>query len=122
MRRMKIRFETRQRLYYCVPWSIIFAKNQWKYINHIIQSHPFAWVRRMAKFNLNSHDDINSDFLSYRIRGRPRIRWDDHVAQFCKSRWPENSNVHWIDILENIAMADFENEFVKFVTDYEITD
>ena len=68
------------------------------------------------------NDEYKREDILYRNRGRPRFRWDDHVAQFCKSRWPEYSNSHWIDILDNITMADFENEFVKFVTDYDIID
>ena len=51
MKRMNDRLDQGQRLFYCEPWSIRFARNQWRYIQHLIKAYPLLWTRILYKYN-----------------------------------------------------------------------
>ena len=82
MKRMNDRLDQGQRIFYCEPWSIRFARNQWRYIQHLIKAYPLLWARILFKYNAYTSDDPESDFLPHRSPGHPRMRWDDHIHSF----------------------------------------
>ena len=115
MKRMNHRLEQGQRIYFCEPWSMIFARSQWRYIKHLMDAYPLLWARIMCKFNKYPTNDIDCDFLPRRAPGHPRMRWDDHVRSFCYKIWPESQGRHWFDILCNQDIVKYENEYVLFI-------
>ena len=50
-----------------------------------------------CRYIWNSCDDPVSPYMPYRGRGRPRPRWDDHIANFCCLHIDEHA--HWLDAL-----------------------
>ena len=117
MTRMKERVDQAQLLYFCKPWSSRFAAGQWRYILHIRDSDPLLWARRMCKNTFNPHVDPHGTYSPSRMRGRPRMKWDDHVLKFCHQRWPHLSHMHWFDILVSNDLHDCEDAFVRFVSE-----
>ena len=49
MKRMNDRLDQKQRLFDCEPWSIRFARNQWRYSQRLMESYPLLWARVMCK-------------------------------------------------------------------------
>ena len=70
----------------------------------------------MCKFNFNPHDDSIADYLPFRTAGRPCLRWDDHIHQYCWKRWPHLYHVHWFDILKDVNFKDYEDDYVLFMS------
>ena len=62
-----------------IGWSISFARNQWRYVHHIIDGNFLMWSRVMCKYHFNSIYDPASLALPRRSVGHPRLRWDDHI-------------------------------------------
>ena len=113
---MKDRFARAQCLYYSEPWSMRFARNQWRYINHLLRGSPLLWSRSLCKYNWSSHIDSSSSSLPQRRQGRPRMRWDDNIHKFCQRYFPDQRYRHWVDdVLVHVDMQDFEDEFVIFL-------
>ena len=79
MKRMNLRLAHGQVLFYCQPWSMTFARSQWRYVLHIIDAYPLLWARIMWKYNFHPSCDPESECLPDRAVGRPRQRWDDHI-------------------------------------------
>ena len=115
MKRMNDRLEEAQRLFFCEPWSMIFARSQWRYVKHLMDAYPLLWARIMIKFNKYSTDDPECDFLPYRTPGHPRMRWDDHIHSFCYKIWPRLRGRHWFDILCHQDVASYEDEFILHI-------
>ena len=115
MKRMKTRLEWGQTLFYCEPWTIRFARIQWRYIQHLIGAYPLLWARIMCKFNIYPTDDPQSEFLPHRYPGHPRMRWDDHIRSFCNKIWPELRGRHWFDILCHHDLSKYEDEYVLYI-------
>ena len=115
MRRMKKRLETSQSYYYCVPWAEKYARAQWRFINHLKMQSKDHWSRKLSSFSFASVEDPISEYIPYRGVGRPRLRWDDHIRNFCASYWPQFANMHWMNILETINITQYEDAFVSFI-------
>ena len=115
MVRMNQRLSRAEQLYFCQPWSISFARNQWKYIFHLIDAYPLLWARIMLKFNFNPVYDPEASAIPYRMPGRPRLRWDDHIHGFCWKTWPQYHGRHWFDILSHTRNENFEDEYVLYL-------
>ena len=112
MTRMNLRLEHGQALYYCQPWSMMFARRQWRYVLHIIDAYPLLWARTMCKYNYNPPYDPDSDYLRHRTAGRPRQRWDDNIHAFVWKLWPHYHGRHWFDILSQNRWSNYEDESV----------
>ena len=102
-------------LYYCQPWSMIFARSQWRYVLHIIDAYPLLWARTMCKYNYNPQYDPESDHLPHRTAGRPRQRWDDNIHAFVWKTWPHYHGRHWFDILSQHRLSNYDDEYVLFL-------
>ena len=115
MVRMNQRLSRAEQLYFCQPWSISFARNQWKYIFHLIDAYPLLWARIMLKFNFNPVYDPEASAIPYRMFGRPRLRWDDLIHRFCWKTWPQYHGRHWFDILSHTRHENFEDDYVSYL-------
>ena len=94
MLKMNQRLLFGQSLHFCEPWSISFARAQWRYVHHIIDANPLLWARFMCRFNFNLVEDFSRWAIPHRNRGRPRMRWDDNIHSFCWTRWPHLRGCH----------------------------
>ena len=115
MARMNRRLEHGQRLYHCQAWSLVFAKAQWRYALHITNGAMTAWAHRISKFNVQPRLDPQSPHIPQRARGRPQIRWDDHIKNFCKHQLGMPAHMHWVDYLSS-SDYQFEDMYAEFLT------
>ena len=115
MSRMKRRIQQTELLYKCKTWSTQYAKLQWRYVNHIMNTHPSNWIKRLCDYTKNLQQDPFSPISPMRRRGHPRCKWDDYIFQFCRLRWPDRSTWHWIEIFTEENVLTYENEFVDFI-------
>ena len=83
MKRMNLKLSRGLDLYYCQPWSISFARNQWRYGHHIIDGNLLMWSRVMYKYMCYAIYDPASLVLPRRSIGHPRLRWNEHIHNFC---------------------------------------
>ena len=112
---MNLRLGHGQALFHCKPWSMIFARSQWRYVLHIIGAYPLLWIRTMCKYNYNPSYDPDSDHFLYRTVGRPRQRWDDSIHVVVWKIWEHYHGRHWFDILSQHRLANYEDEYVLFL-------
>ena len=117
MRRMNQRLAQADHQHHCRPWSLIFAKNQWYYVSHLLDGHPLLWTRKLLKFNVTNHHDHSLSVHRHVYIGRPRMRWDDHNKGFCRRRWPDLAHMHWFDVLKNVDMYDFLDEYLVYIAE-----
>ena len=114
MQRMNQRLEHAQQLFLCQPWSERYARNQWRYVGHLLKQEVSSWAKVMASVASPIHDPFG-EYVPHRSQGRPRLRWDNHIQQFCLMKWPLEVEKHWLDILEYVDATQFENEYVAFL-------
>ena len=112
MKRMNLQLSRGLDLHYCQPWSISFARNQWRYVDHIIDGNLLMWSRVMCKYNFNPIYDLASLVLPRRSVGHPQLRWDDHIHNFCWKIWPQYRGCHWFNILSQHRLLHLEDEYV----------
>ena len=118
MRRMNERLKFAQSLYFIPPWSIAFARGQWRYAIHVAStSSSLLWSSRVLKFNPMLVIDEHLQSLPYRSRGRPVQRWDDWIQKFCVDSLGMHPSLHWSDRLKMPNIATYEDEFVIFLSD-----
>ena len=80
MIRMNGRLARALHLYPCQPWAVRHAKNQSRYIHHLIYACPLLWARILWAYPVYD-PEINIQPL--RKIGHPRLRWDNHIKAFC---------------------------------------
>ena len=115
MRRMKKRLEDAERLYFCVPWSEKFARLQWRYAIHISELSSESWASKISQFSYGDQNDEFAEYLRNRNPGRPNMRWDDYLYNFCTSIWQEFNHLHWTSILKLVNASNYEDSFVAFI-------
>ena len=116
MARMSQRLERADQLYHCEPWSRMYAKNQWRYAEHIINGSDALWSSRLADYNSKPNWDAHAPFAPRRSRGRPCMKWDDRLHSFCEERWPNRCGEHWTNTLGDANMRLLEDAYMNFVT------
>ena len=114
MIRMNERLARADRLYHCELWSMAYARNQWRYAEHILYGIRSSSTRTICKYTYNMISDAHVQHQPHRDRGRPNMKWDDRLHEFCKSRWPDEANKHWYDVLREKPTHHYEEEFVHF--------
>ena len=62
------------------------ARNQWRYIHHVIAAYPLLWARIICKFNVYNVYGLENSIQPRRNVGHHRLRSDDHVNVFCWKR------------------------------------
>ena len=111
MRRMNHRLAFDEQLYFCQPWSIMFARMQWRYCLRVVRASSLAWQYHLRRHNVIPKIDPASPHLPYRNRGRPLLRWDDHIRCFCTLTWPARYGRHWNDIMNFEGNKLFQSSF-----------
>ena len=106
-----------QQIFFCKSWSERYARNQWRYVGHILKQGVNCWSKIMASHTFSTIYDSFGQYFPHRSQGRPRLRWGDHIQQFCISKWPSKVDKHWLDILMHGNVAQLENEYVAFLLD-----
>ena len=104
-----------QELHHHENWSTIYAKLQWRYVNHIMISHPSTWIKRLSDYTKNAQKDPFSLFSPTRKRGHPRSKWDDYIFQFCRGKLPHRKSWHWIEIFSIEDVFLHEPDFINFM-------
>ena len=51
MKRMNDRLEQGHNLYVCQPWSMVYARSQWRYIKHMVDAYLLLWALTICKVN-----------------------------------------------------------------------
>jgi hypothetical protein len=115
MKRMNDRLNDAHHLVPWKTWTMKLARDQWRFVNHLISGSTGLWSRVLCKFNWDIHPDPTTAYQPYRFPGHPRQRWDDNIHRFCSFIWPGSRDVHWFDILKHIDMHKFEDDFVIFM-------
>ena len=87
-----------QHLHFYEPWSIRFARNQFRFVQDVIDTHPLVWARLMCKFNFNPHNP-ESCLLPHNFPGHPRMKWDDHIHSSCWKARPQFQERHCCAII-----------------------
>ena len=115
MRRMNRRLEFGQKLHFSQPWSISYARAQWRYALHVACGSNELWSQRLVQYNCTAKVDPKSPHLPYRTRGHPCMRWDDNIRKFCWMNWQTRFGRHWSDAFSNVDAQTFEDEYVIFL-------
>ena len=103
-------------LYPCHSWSSRHARNQWRYIYHLIDDYILQWGRIICKFNAYPVYDLVVSTQPRRNVGHPRLRWDDHIKVFCWKIWLQHYERHWFDILIYYRIVIYEDSYVLFMS------
>ena len=82
MQRMNERLRRANHLYYCEPWSMKFARGQWRYVHHLATAPTQLWGKCLCKYTWNSFDDFAGDTVPYHLPGHPRMKWDHSIHGF----------------------------------------
>ena len=77
-----------------------------------------SWIAQSSMWVPSESEDPYSEYVAYRCRGRPCLKWDSCVRKYCFLRF----NVSWqnlsIDVLRN-SMDDFVHYFCACEHDVE---
>ena len=109
MRRMKLRVNRALKQYPLKSWSIRLARYQWKMILRIKGVADDSWIKTSSMWEPNMIDDSFSEYVPHRERGRPSLRWDDIVNDFCYLVHGDSWQNVPIDVLNNSM-----DEFVQY--------
>ena len=75
MRRMRGKIERADELHKTLPWIEEISKQQWRHAAHLATS-KCSWPRALTRWTPSGT----------RSRGHPRLRWDDPINEFCRSK------------------------------------
>jgi hypothetical protein len=62
-----------------------------------------------------------STYIPGRSVGRPRLKWDDYIQDFCSDIDPHHSGRHWTDILSDLHTANYEDDNVLFLSNNPVS-
>ena len=116
MRRMSLRLEHAQSLYYCEEWSTRYARNLWRYADYLVHHNHSHWAKLMTWGSRSMKEDPHALFAPHRYSGRPKTRWDDGLARFFETLFPD-SDAHWLQLFPSICSIQFESEFIAHIID-----
>ena len=108
---MKRRMEEAEQQYRCKKWSEKYASAKWQYAFHLLDQSPQKWARWIIAYSHRANEDEESPYIPHRYPGRPRLRWDDIIQDYCTQKWPERSDETWFTILSTISAASHEEDF-----------
>ena len=95
MHRMKGRLATADAIYPIASWQECFHRQRWRYAVHVAKDSKSKWVYKLSQY---SPDCIIDEAIQpHRNPGRPFLRWDDSLHDYCGYEW---SMRHWLE-LEN---------------------
>ena len=108
---MKDRPDQRQRLLHCEPWSIRFARNQWRYTLSLVDAYSLFWTRTYA--NLISFQQMIQS-PTFFIIDLPIIH-QCYVIFMYYNNWSRLRGRHWFDILWYDDLPNYENGNACFI-------
>ena len=121
MHRMKYRVENALRKHPIMMWRRRLGAYLWKFILRIRAAPSESWIAQSSMWAPNESEDPYCEYLPYRCRGRPSLKWDTSVCRYCNSHF----NASWqelpIDVLRN-KMDEFVNFFCAYERDVEMID
>ena len=111
MHRMKKRVSDALSHHRMDDWQDKMFRHRWKYAIHVIQNSKMKWPYELCPWI--SGGDASAEHQSHRLRGRPALRWDDQLFDFCGEQLGLR---YWIDIERFIRqqILEFEVRFVKY--------
>ena len=111
MRRMRNRVENALQQYAVMPWKKRIGKYLWKFILRVKGAPNEAWIHQSSTWAPNEINDDASEYVPYRCRGRPLLKWDTVVNHFCTMHHNESWQNLSINILSRPTEA-FEEYFI----------
>lgn len=90
-----------------IPWTTRIGKALWKLIVRIKEAPSESWISQSSKWFPNECEDESTEFLAYRGRGRPSLKWDDVVTRFCQ--------LHFNQSWQNVPLDVFRNSLDVFI-------
>ena len=78
-----------------------------------------SWIAQSSMWVPSESEDPYSEYVPYRCRGRPCLKWDSCVRKYCALHFNECWQNLSIDLLRN-SMDDFVNYFCVCEHDVEI--
>jgi hypothetical protein len=117
MRRMKGRVDDALLKYPMQMWKERIAKYLWNFILRV-KSAPFdEWISQSSKWFPNECEDESSEFVAYRVRGRPYSKWDDVVTKFYREHYQKSWQNMPLDIFRTSS-----KKFINYFCGYEVPD
>ena len=83
MHRMKHRVENALQRYPVMSWRRRLAKCLWKYVLRIKAAPSESWIAQFPMWVPSESEDPYSEYVPYRRRGRPYLKWDSCVRKYC---------------------------------------
>ena len=119
MRRMKTRVASALHQYPVMSWKRRLGKYLWKFILRVKRASNDSWISQSSMWAPNEINDDASEFVPYRCRGRPLLKWDSTVRTFCMMHFNELWQNLPIDVLDRSTDA-FEHYFYNHDSDAAI--
>ena len=94
-------------------WKERIASSLWSYVLRVKTAPIDEWITQSSRWVPNEHEDESNEFVPYRSKGRPCLKWDDSINRFfktyCQSSWQNVS----LDIFRSCRQA-FINDFCGY--------
>ena len=74
-------------------WEVSFHRHRWRYALHVVQNGKMRWPLLLSQWDPAVR--LDDDTFPYRKPGRPFLRWDDSLHDYCGYEW---SLPHWTDM------------------------
>ena len=116
MRRMNGRLEMASNLHHCKNWYIRYARNLWRYGEHLDDREDQHWSKLLILENRMIKKDPHRLFTPYRSVGRPKLKCDELLTRFFQNEFPHESESHWIHLLAKYNCTELETKFLDFVS------
>ena len=109
MRKMKVRVETVLSQHPIMWWNKRIAKYLWNFALRVKTSRVDSLLVQSTAWEPHMIDDDSCEIVPYRNSGRPRRRWDDSVADFCRIYF----NAAWLNVPTETFSASID-AFIEF--------
>ena len=63
-------------------------------VMHLLDPDSCLWSQQLLQFNSSNAYDVTAFYDPVRRVGRPHLRWDDHIQQFCEFMFPAHAGRH----------------------------
>ena len=118
MHRMKNRISDALSRYKVDDWQDKLLRHRWKYAMHIVQNSKMKWSYELSRWIPGR--DASAVCQPHRLRGRPALRWDDQLHDFCGEHLGLH---HWTDMerFNRQQLLGFEDQFVVYCNDCRVS-
>ena len=111
MSRMNLRVKRACAEYPIKSWEETYHRNRWRYASHMVQNMKMRWPLLLSQWDPSLK--LDDDVAPYRKPGRPYLRWDDSLHDYCGYEW---SLSHWTDMKdwEQQRILHLEDRYVQY--------